>query len=132
MKPSFTIFAAPIVSIFVFSGCKSANENVRIKVIDKVALVTPKAILQATNELDRRHFESEGMLVDLHTLPASLAAFAPVEVIYRFQGSYLIVTDKWVQHRSGLLIAGPDEVIPASTKSIIHEKLGDRLYFYQD
>jgi hypothetical protein len=132
MKPSFIIFAALIVSLLALSGCKSANEKVRIKVRDKVDLVTPKAIVQATSELDRRHFESEGSLVDLHTLPASLAAFEPVEVIYRFRGSYLIVTDRWVQHRSGLLIAAPDEVVPASTQSLIHEKLGDRLYFYQD
>ena len=132
MKPSFIIIAALIVSLLALSGCKSANEKVRIKVRDKVDLVTPKAIVQATSELDRRHFESEGALVDLHTLPASLAAFEPVEVIYRFRGSYLIVTDRWVQHRSGLLIAAPDEVVPASTQSLIHEKLGERLYFYQD
>jgi hypothetical protein len=132
MKPSFTIFAAPIVSLLVLSGCRSANEKVRIKVRDKVDAVTPEAIQQATNELDKRHSGSEGTSVDLHTLPASLAAFEPVEVIYRFQGSYLIVTDRWFQHRSGLLIAGPDEVVPATTQSQIHEKLDDRLYFYQD
>ena len=132
MKPSF-IVAAPLIAILlVFSGCESANEKVRNKVREKVDFITAQAIVQAANELDKRNFESEGMLLELNTLPAAIAAFEPIEVIHRFQGSYLIVTDKWIQHRSGLLIAAPDEVVPASTKNLIHEKLGDRLYLYQD
>jgi|GEM_PF-2914667 len=132
MKHPLNIFAAIIVIVFVLSGCESNNERVIRVVRETVDSVSPMAILQAANELDAKHVESEGELIALDTMPASFAAFKPVEVRYMYRGSYLIVTDRWLQHRSGLLIAAPDEVIPSSTKYVTYEKLADRLYFYQD
>ena len=132
MNHSLTIFAALIVVISVLSGCESNNEKVKRVVRETVDTVTPMAILEAANELDKRHDDSEGMLIPLDALPASLAAFNPVEVRYMFRGSYLIVTDRWVQHRSGLRIAAPDEDISSSTKYVTYEKLANRLYLYQD
>lgn len=132
MKAPFIIFAALIANCFVIGGCESNNDKVRNKVRETVNSITSKAILDATADLDRRNFETEGTLIAVDTLPSSFAAFEPVEVHFRSRGSYLIVTEKWVQHKSGLLIAAPDEVVPDSTKHVIHQKIGDRLYFYQD
>ena len=131
-KPRFLAIASIFVSIFMVLGCQSNNEKVRSKITEAVDTITPKAILDAVSEPDRRSIESEGSPIALDALPAPFAKFAPVEVLYRSQGSYLIVTDRWVQHRSGLLIAAPGEFIPDSTKYLTQEKLGDRLYFYQD
>jgi hypothetical protein len=124
----------PILALVVVSltTCESNNEKVRKKVKALVFSVTPKTILAAINELDQKAPEQEGTLIPLEFLPASLSAFAPIEVQYRYKGSYLIVIDRWVQHRTGLFVAAPDEVVPESSEYLTYEKLGDRLYFYQD
>ena len=121
-----------ILSILLLTHCQSPNEKVRIKVKALVVSVTPKAILEAIAELDKKAPEQEGTLIPLENLPPTLSAFSPVEVRYYHKGSYLIVTDRWVQHRTGLFVAAPDEKVPESSKHLTYEKLGDRLYFYQD
>jgi hypothetical protein len=124
----------PLLALGVVSltTCESNNEKVRKKVKALVVSVTPKTIFAAINELDEKAPEQEGTLIPLEILPASLSAFAPIEVQYRDKGSYLIVTDRWVQHRTGLLVAAPNEIVPESSVYLTYEKLGDRLYFYQD
>ena len=62
MNHSLTIFAALIVVISVLSGCESNNEKVKRVVRETVDTVTPMAILEAANELDKRHDDSEGSL----------------------------------------------------------------------
>lgn len=97
-----------------------------------VVSVTPEKIYEAIHELDQKAPEHEGSLIPRETLPGALSAFAPVEVRYNYKGSYLIVTDRWVQHRTGLLVAAPNEIVPESSEYQTYEKLGERLYFYQD
>ncbi|MES2920099.1 MAG: hypothetical protein V4819_01035 [Verrucomicrobiota bacterium] len=132
MKSLLNILLLLVLNALVLTSCKSNNEKVRKKVKALVSSVTPIAILEATAELDQKAPEKEGTLIPLDALPKSFSAFQPLEVLYQFKGSYLIVTDRWVQHRTGLFIAGPNEIVPASAEHLTYEKLGDRLYFYQD
>jgi hypothetical protein len=108
----------PLLALGVVSltTCESNNEKARKKVKALVVSVTPKTILAAINELDQNAPEQEGTLIPLEILPTSLSAFAPIEVQYRCKGSYLIVTDRWVQHRTGLLVAAPGEIVPESSE----------------
>jgi len=123
-----TLFAI----VAMVCGCDSNNERVRRTIRETVNSVTPEAILRAASELDKRYVDSDETLIPLDTLPASFAAFEPVEVYYSMSGSYTIVTDKWVSHRSGLRITAPREVIPASTRYETYEKLSGRIYLYQN
>ena len=132
MKRSLTRLATLFAAVAMVCGCESNNERVRRVIRETVDSVTPKAILQAADVLDTRHVDSGETLIPLDTLPASLAAFEPVEAHYLMSGSYLIVTAKWVSHRSGFRIAAPGELIPTSTKYLTYEKLADRIYLYQD
>lgn len=132
MKTLLRTLPLLVLGVVSLTTCESNNEKVRKKVKASVVLVTPKTILSAINELDQKAPEQEGTFIALEILPASLSAFAPIEVQYRYKGSYLIVTDRSVQHRTGLLVAAPYEVVPESSEYVIYEKLGDRLYFYQD
>ena len=132
MQRSPTKFLTLFTTVLLVCGCESNNERVRRTIRETVDAITPEAILQAAAELDKRNIHSDETLVPIDTLPAALAAFEPVEVYYRMNGSYLIVTAKWVSHRSGLRIAAPEEVIPPSTENLSYEKLADRLYLYQD
>ncbi len=114
-------------------GCLSKNERVKDEIRTTVESVTPKAILEAVAKLDLRHGESEeDLIVPLDTLPDAIAALNPVEVRYRLKGSYLIVTERWIQHNTGVFISAPTEAVPATTKYVTYEKLGDRTYLYQD
>lgn len=132
MKSLFNMLTLLLLSALVLISCESKNEKVRSKVNASVDLVTPKAILEAAAELDQKSPAKEGTLIPLDVLPTSFSAFRPLEVLYQFKGSYLIVTYRWVQHRTGLFIAAPNEIVPVSTEHFTYEKLGDRLYFYQD
>ncbi len=114
-------------------GCQSKNERVKDEIRTTVESVSPEAILDAVAELDLKYGESEeDLIVVLNTLPDAIAAFDPIEVRFRFKGSYMIVTERWVQHRTGLFISAPNEVVPPTTKHVIYEMLGDRIYLYQD
>jgi hypothetical protein len=132
VKSLFNIFAIIVLSALVLTACERNNEKVRKKVKALVGSVTPRVILEGAAELDQKSTGKEGMPIPLDTLPASFSVFEPLEVLCQSKGSYLIVTDRWVQHRTGLFVAAPDEIVPASTERLVCEKLGDRLYFYQD
>ena len=132
MKSLFNILALLVLNALMLTSCESNNTKVRKKVKARVDSVTPKTILEAAAELDQKPPEEEGTLIPLDALPTAFSAFEPLEVWYRYKGAYLIVTDRTVQHRTGLWIAAPNEIVPASTKYLTYEKLGNRLYFYQD
>ena len=123
--------AALVVFLFA-SSCESNNDKVRREVGETLEAVTPAKILNDANDLDARLGASEELSIPLDTLPASFAAFNPVEVRRQYPGSYFIITAMWNQHRTGLWIAAPTEVIPTSTKYVTYKKLADRLYLHQN
>jgi hypothetical protein len=131
MIPTFKIIAALALAIFVLTSCESKNEQVKRKVRSTMESVTPEAILEAAAVMDSRR-EAEDSIISLDALPDAISAFDPIQVRYRFQGSYLVVTELWNQHRTGMFISAPTEVVPASTKYITYEKLAERIYLYQD
>jgi hypothetical protein len=132
MNRSLTIFAAGFVALLFTSSCENNNDRVRRLVGETVDSVTPTKILRDANDLDSKLGASEEFSLPLDSLPASFSAFNPVEVRRQYPGSYFIVTAMWNQHRTGLWIAAPTEVIPTSTKYVTYEKLADRLYLHQN
>ncbi|WP_411825407.1 hypothetical protein [Luteolibacter sp. AS25] len=132
MKRSFMISIAALAALLFASSCESNNDRVRREVGETLEAVTPAKILNDANDLDARLGASEELSIPLDTLPASFAVFNPVEVRRHYPGSYFITTAMWNQHRTGLWIAAPTEVIPTSTKYVTYKKLADRLYLHQN
>ena len=132
MNRSITILTALLAALLFVNSCENNNDRVTRAVTETVHSVTPAKILHDASELDAKHGASEDLSLPLDTLPDSFAAFNPVEVRRQYPGSYFIVTAMWNQHRTGLRIAAPSEVIPSSTKYVTYEKIAERLYLYQD
>lgn len=130
MKHTCKLLATIVLVFAGVSGCESNNDQVKTKVRILTETVTPQAILDAADLLPTDPDEAETL--PLQTLPDAIAAFEPIVVQNYGLGSYLVVTAQWNQHQTGLFIAAPEAIVPESTKYVTYEKLGERVYLYQD
>jgi hypothetical protein len=124
-----TLRLLAIVLFCAVSGCRRDEKEFVRDTATRVGAGTLLAdAAMPTNPRDKHEYQP----FDPSTFPKSFAAFNPIEVVYGGPESILIVTARTVQHRTGLYIAHPDEVVPKSTKYQTYDPISPRLYFYQD
>jgi len=128
MSRIVTSVAAAALMVTLF-GCRRDEEGFVRDTVTKVGAASLVTDASATNA---PRTENEFQPVDLTKISTSFAAFEPVEVLYCGPDSYLIVTARWLQHRTGVYISRPGEIVPKSTKHLTYNLIAPRVYFYQD
>ena len=115
-----------IVLISLLAGCRRNEQNY---VRQKVTSVGAATLLADAARLAAAHPDKQGYPVDPSILPASFLAFEPVET-WRSDHSFLIVTARHLQHRTGIRVQPLSYPEPTSVGNDRHIKLAPGIYFY--